>query len=235
VFLNDLPQTNLVRLATPDGRALANRRVKIYRASGAVDPDWTSGAYKLTVDGTADRELQTDGDGLVNMGRNPFADGELVLRVDRNNTLAVVEVLDGARSLWGYLESRLFNLAYWRGETGTAHHELIVGAPVCFGPGSLPGEVTPSPEALVGSRKVTFRWPLKYIRPEGLVLWYSVDGGDPVRRLVNVPAGAVDAVVRMRIKGQRVNWWIDFRRTISPPECAPVRSNIYSFDLATRR
>lgn len=61
----------------------------------------------------------------------------------------------GLITRFGYLESRLFNMAYWRGETFFADHELVVGAPYCANRGPM---LTTRFDATVYGSPVTLQW-----------------------------------------------------------------------------
>lgn len=117
-FLNDLPAENRVTIRDEHGVAIPNADVEIYQATRTTPtPLW----YGAHFDATPDLVLRTDALGRVLVGRSPF--GTVVHAPDLNTGVAIVRV----GSKIGYLESRLFNLAYWRGETEFADHELIVG------------------------------------------------------------------------------------------------------------
>jgi hypothetical protein len=117
-FLNDMPAQNRVTIRDGNGVAIPNAEVLIYQATRtSPTPLW----YGAHFDSTPDLTLRTDARGQVLVGRSPF--GTVVHAPDLNTGVAIVRVGDRV----GYLESRLFNLAYWRGETEFADHELIVG------------------------------------------------------------------------------------------------------------
>ena len=181
-FLNDLPAENRVTIRDEHGVAIANAEVEIYQATRtAPTPLW----YGAHFDSTPDLVLRSDALGRVLVGRSPF--GTVVHAPDLNTGVAIVRV--GSRI--GYLESRLFNLAYWRGHTAFAEHELIAGrecgseGPRLRGPSwdaVLSGPVTlewdPMAEAtryrvyengrLVGSTTATSI----EVRPNGRVYWW---------------------------------------------------------------
>ena len=117
-FLNDMPAQNRVTIRDENGVAIPNADVEIYRATRTTPtPLW----YGAHFDATPDLTLRTDDRGRVLVGRSPF--GTVVHAPDLNTGVVIVRV--GNRI--GYLESRLFNLAFWRGETEFADHELMVG------------------------------------------------------------------------------------------------------------
>jgi hypothetical protein len=117
-FLNDMPAQNRVTIRDENGGAIPNADVEIYQATRtAPTPLW----YGAHFDATPDLLLRTDSQARVLVGRSPF--GTIVHAPDLNTGVVIVRV--GGKI--GYLESRLFNLAYWRGETEFADHELMVG------------------------------------------------------------------------------------------------------------
>ena len=117
-FLNEMPAQNRVTIRDENGVAIPNAEVLIYQAARtSPTPLW----YGAHFDSTPDLTLRTDALGRVLVGRSPF--GTVVHAPDLNTGVVIVRV--GSRV--GYLESRLFNLAYWRGETELADHQLVVG------------------------------------------------------------------------------------------------------------
>jgi hypothetical protein len=117
-FLNDMPAENSVTIRDEQGVAIPNAGVEIYRATRtSPTPLW----YGAHFDSTPDLVLRTDDRGRVLVGRSPF--GTVVHAPDLNTGVVIVRVGEKI----GYLESRLFNLAYWNGETEFADHELLVG------------------------------------------------------------------------------------------------------------
>lgn len=229
VFLNDLPAESSLRIRAPDGSVFPRRQVRIYRASGEPEADWLSNPYRLKIDGEPDLELETDAEGSVLLPRNPFSDQELVLEPERNNTLAIVEVVDGSDSHWGYLELRELNLAYWRGETEHANLDLVVDAPVCPNPGLGPDDITPSHSALAESCQVTVEWPT--LGERRFELWYSVEGGRPKRRVVEAAPSDERASETLQLRGDHVAWWLVYDDSRAAAQCPALRTTIYFFDL----
>lgn len=229
-FLNDLPESNRIRIVTPEGKTFPNRKVRIYQASAVPDPEWQTHPFRLDIDGRADLEFTTDSQGAINVGSNPFSVDPLVLTVDRINTVAIVELIDNGASHWGYLESREFNLAYWSGKRDSAEYDLVVDAPICGSPGLGPVNVTPVHEALVATSNVVFQWPADLTAGD-VQLWYAVDLGKLQHRNVHIGAGS-EASITIHINGKRVAWWLVYKNPYSPPECPSVRSSTYFFDIA---
>ncbi len=227
-FLDELPAENRVRFVTPDGETFPNADVKIYRASSDEDPDWESHIYNLRFDSTPDLELQTDEDGAVLVGRNPFSTDGIFAYVNRVNIVAIVEILDGSDRHWGYLESLQFNLAYWRGETELAEHTLLVDAPVCYD-GLGRSTTQPRPEEFVKTHDITFQWPWR----EGhkYEFWYSVDGERPKRIVLDHPEVLYHyrVIHTMSFRGKRISWWYVDHDPVSG--CPPVHSSVYGFEL----
>lgn len=226
-FLNDLPAQNRVLIVTPDGKTFPGHTVRLYRASGMKDLNWRSHVYHLKIDGKPDAQFTTDSQGAIQVGRNPFSNGKLISGINQINTLAIVELVDGQTSHWGYLESRVFNLAYWRGKTASATHKLVVDAPICPGPGLGPDRLLPHHESLVTTPNVYFEWPA--LPNQTYQLWYTVDGGKPVR--IDVKALYSKGNITIPLRGSRVAWWLVYQNEYAPPECSVVRSSTYFFDL----
>jgi len=216
-FLNDLPQQNVVRVIGPDGVPIPNADVKIYQASGKTG----KGLYPKLYDSKADLVLRTGSDGTVMVGRNPFSNGPVKLELDESNVVAIVEVSGGNDRHWGYLESLEFNLAYWKGHTDLAEHDLVVGAPICS-PSVRPYPDSPHVEALVSGREVTFSWTDRR-NADRYELWIAVDGGEP-RRVAERSKGQKN--VSLDVPGGRVAWWVrgDFG------DCRDRRSPTMFFD-----
>ncbi len=117
-FLNDMPAQNRVTIRDENGVVVPDADVEFYQATRtSPTPLW----YGAHFDATPDLVLRTDDRGRVLVGRSPF--GTVVHAPDLNTGVVIVRV----NGKVGYLESRLFNLAYWRGETEFADHELMVG------------------------------------------------------------------------------------------------------------
>jgi hypothetical protein len=117
-FLNDMPAQNRITIRDGNGVAMPDAEVQIYQATRTAP---TTAWYGAHFDATPDLTLRTDANGRVLVGRSPF--GTVVHAPDLNTGVVIVR----AGTHIGYLESRLFNLAYWRGDTEFADHELMVG------------------------------------------------------------------------------------------------------------
>jgi hypothetical protein len=84
--------------------------------------------YGARFDDTPDLTLKTDANGQVLVGRSPFSpSGKVTHAADQNDGVAIVKVKKDNFVAHGFLESRLFNLEYWRGNTQLANHDLLVG------------------------------------------------------------------------------------------------------------
>lgn len=224
-FLNDLPARNRVRFVRTDGSAIANRTVRIYRPTGETIDVRTLSPYASIFDGTPDLELKTDRDGVVLLPRNPFTDGDIVAYVDRFNGVAIVEIVDGNTRRWAFLDSLQFNLAYWRGETEEATHEVVADGTVCRD-ALGPSRVTPEPEELVKSAEVRFQFPVEF--NGRYTLFYAVNGGEAVRVDVRPPETATTTSVTLTLPPGRIVWW--FENANAAVGCLPQRSSQYAFD-----
>lgn len=234
-FLNDLPAQNRLLLKKQDGTTFPGRTVRIYSSSSALVPDWRSRPYETHIDATPDLVLEADENGAVVVGRNPFSDADLTMWVDRANVMAIVEVVDGATSHWGFLESRVFNLAYWRGETELAAHTVLLDPPVCVPPGVGSNTYAPAYEALVNTPDVTFE--LVGLKDHSYELWWSIDEGPAARFDFAGPKNRdrkVSVTVHLPRDG-RVAWWYVERNPNAPAGCLPHRSATYFFDLDAGR
>ncbi|HSP35437.1 MAG TPA: CARDB domain-containing protein [Thermoanaerobaculia bacterium] len=196
VFLNDLPAEN--RLTIRDGfdNLMTDADVWIYQSVGDQNV-W----YATHYDDTPDLMLRTDANGQVRVGRCPFgSDGKVVNYYAHSNAVAIVRVAKNGQVLYGFLEARLFNLAYWRGETQFADHELVVGT-----------------NRVCNSRSLVLRAPAWNATTNGTVtldwdgttgatsydVWASSDLAAP--RLIATTAGNEVAV---RLNGSRIDWWV---------------------------
>jgi hypothetical protein len=124
-YLNDFPAQNRVTIRDANGGAIANADVFLYQAQKTIPTErW----YGARFDDTPDLTLKTDANGQVLVGRSPFSpNGKVTHAADQNDGVVIVKVKKGNFVAHGFLESRLFNLEYWRGNTQLADHELIVG------------------------------------------------------------------------------------------------------------
>ena len=146
--------------------------------------------------------------------------------VDEINVVAILEIDGGGSLRYGFLESRDFNLAYWRGETESAEHEVVVDAPACPA-GIGPNLVEPTHESFVAGPIVQFTWPAEALRK--YELWVSVDGSAATRaHSMTAPRNQI-AKTKTYIGGRRVAWWVTEETPGSG--CPAKRSSIYFFDL----
>lgn len=205
-FINDLPAQNRLTILDGDGNLLAGADVEIYQ-SVANGTEW----YATHYDDVPDLKLRTDSFGQVLVGRSPFAaDGQVVQTYGHTNGVAIVRVEKDGVIRYGFLESRQFNLAYWRGFTDFADHDLVVGGKNCTNAG--PKLVSPAWDANV-SGLVTLEW-------EGVTgttayrVWASSDLGTP-----RVVATTTSRSAQVRLAG-RVYWWVEAQIS----GCGPRRS-----------
>jgi len=225
-FLNDLPQDTRVRPVTPDGTTFPNAVVRVFRASPEIHPE--VGLYAMVFDGTPDIVAHTDADGYVDLGHNPFSDGEIFQLAAGANGIAIVQVDDGTASHWGYLEVWRLNLASWQGHTETADLDLEVDAPICFC-GIGPDMVTPRFEALVTDPMVAFSWPGS--SGHSYELWIAADGGMPRLAATEDVRRSRTVIRQVPVRGRRIAWWILDHDPTSETGCPPKRSVTFTFDL----
>jgi hypothetical protein len=217
-FLNDLPAQNRLTIRDGSGELLANADVRIYQSVGGVDA-WYASQY----DDTPDLTLRTDASGQMLAGRNPFAtNGPVVNYWRASNVVAIVRVAKDSRVLYGFLESRLFNLAFWRGDTEFADHDLAVGVPPCQNI-SIPMLRGPAYDSEPTSPNVTLSWNAKSGATKYNV-WASANGQRP-RLLVST----TDTSVTEYVPG-RVYWWVE----AESGGCPPRRSEAWRFTASDR-
>jgi hypothetical protein len=68
----------------------------------------------------------TDSQGRMLVGRNPFTPRGSLSGEHFGELVAIVRIRKNGATHFGYLESRVFNLAYWRGEHELADHTLRI-------------------------------------------------------------------------------------------------------------
>lgn len=209
-WLNDLPAENRLTILNSAGAPIPDASVRVYQATG-VPGHFLTKYY----DDVPDLDLRTDENGQVLVGRCPFAaDGRIVHQFGGSNVTAIVRVEKSGVAAYGFLESRLFNLAYWSGRTEFADHELSVGLPVCFP--VRPALVAPPSEGIVPDSGVLLSWSGGGTHVGGYRIWASVDGKPP-RLLAETDGGT--KTLPMFAAG-RVAWWVE----VDPFDCPPSRS-----------
>ena len=208
VFLNDLPAQNRVTIRDANGNAMSDANVWIYQSTGGMDA-W----YSTNYDNTPDLQLRTDSSGRVLVGRNPFsADGSITHYYRKSNSVAIVRVEKAGRVEYGFLEVRLFNMAYWRGQTAIADHELVVGADFSRCGNDGPALIGPSWDTRT-SGPITLQWgPISLA--EQYQVWTWTEGSTP--RLAGTTAGTSMTINASGV----VWWWVEARGGF----CAPRRS-----------
>ncbi len=207
-FLNDLPAENRLTIRDPFGNLIAGANIRIYQSIGDAKA-W----YATHYDDVPDLERSTDANGQVLIGRCPFSkDGTIINYFGGSNTVAIVRAQKDGQVLYGFLESRLFNLAHWRGETAFADHDLVVGAGIlCSNRG--PVLRAPAWDARTGSN-VTLEWDA-IPNAKSYEVWVSSDLGAP-----HVIATTRSTSVDVHLNG-RIYWWVEARGD----SCMPRRSD----------
>ena len=193
-FLNDFPAQNRLTIRDAHGTRIPDAEVRIYQAEKTLPTElWYGARY----DDVPDMTLRTDANGQVLVGRSPF--GATVQHTpDFNNGVAIVVVEKPGFVGHAYLESRRFNLAYWRGDTAFAEHDLLVGR-VCTADG--PRTYGPAWDAQT-SGPVPIEWdPL--LDATTYRVYASIDGAAP--RLV---ARTTTTSATLRLNG-RIDWWVE--------------------------
>lgn len=194
-FLNDLPAQNRLTILDENGQLMPNADVWFYYsvANGAA---WYSTHYN----NEPDLKLRTDAFGQLLVGRSPFAaDGQVVHTFGMTNGVAIVRVATAEKVRYGFLESRLFNLAYWRGFTDFADHDLIVGRE-CGNQG--PKLTAPTWDARQNSAAVTLQWaPL-----EGATRYRVYASANLAKPVLIATTTATELPTHL---AGRVHWWVE--------------------------
>ena len=193
-FVNDLPAQNRLTIRDANGAPIPHADVWIYD-SIADGPNW----YATHYDDEPDLKLRTDANGQVLVGRSPFApDGKIVHTYGMMNGVAIVRVATAEKVAYGFLESIPFNLAYWRGETAFADHELFVGL-TCDARG--PSLVAPAWDSETRGA----------VRLE----WNALDGATAYRVYASTNLGKPQLVAtttgtsaEVTLAG-RIHWWVE--------------------------
>lgn len=120
VYLNDLPAENRLTLVDANNKPIADAQVDIFQGARWDDNDQYSARY----DDISDLHFTTDANGQILVGRNPFNSRGTLDGEHLGELVAIVRLRTGAKTGFAYLESRLFNLAYWRGNHELADHKL---------------------------------------------------------------------------------------------------------------
>ena len=205
-FLNDLPAQNRLTIRDAQGNLMANADVEIFLSEPFKIDAW----YATDYDDVPDIRAKTDANGQVLVGRNPFSlTGPVVNDWRGSNVIAIVR----ANGRYGFLESRLFNLAYWRGETTFADHELIVGRTTRCG-ATGPAILGPAWDATTNA--ATLRWS-KLTDAVSYRVWAATPTS-PWPRLV----GTTTATTLTTTFAGRTYWWVEATFANS---CPPLRSD----------
>lgn len=194
-FINDLPAQNRVTVRDANGAPIPNADVWIY-TSVANGEAW----YAFHYDNTPDLQLRTDANGQVLVGRSPFAsNGKVLHAYGMTNGVAIVRVAKDGQVMYGYLESRLFNLAYWRGQTDFADHDLYLGVECA---NAEPKLLSPEWGAQVTAGNVTLQWQ-PFANAQRYNVWVSTNLTTP--RLIGT---TTETQLTIRAGG-RVDWWVE--------------------------
>ena len=131
VYLNDLPAENRITIVDANYKPVPGAQVDFFQGVRWDDNDIYSARY----DDIPDLHFTTDDYGQFLAGRNPFTPRGTLSGHHAGELVAIVRVRKNGKTAFAYLESRLFNLAYWRGEHELTDHKLMLETfeqtPVC--------------------------------------------------------------------------------------------------------
>jgi hypothetical protein len=120
VYLNDLPAENRLTLVDRNDKPIANAQVDVFQGARWNDAD----PYSVRYDDISDLQFTTNANGQILAGRNPFNNRGSLDGYHLGELVAIVRVRVGGKVAFAFLEERVFNLAYWRGERELADHKL---------------------------------------------------------------------------------------------------------------
>ena len=116
-YLNDLPESNHVRLVDAGGKPLQGAEVSVYQSRGVSD---------RTIDNVPDLQLTTDKEGYAHLPRNPFAQSRTV---NENTGTIVLRIAHGGKVWYRFMEVSAFNLEFWRGRAQDAYYTIELPDP----------------------------------------------------------------------------------------------------------
>jgi hypothetical protein len=180
--------------------------VAIFQSIPFLANDWYAAHY----DNTPELVLRTDAQGQLLVGRNPFSPDPIFHWWRGSTAVAVVRVTKDGVAKFGFLEARLFNLAYWRGQTTFADHDLTVGAAPCGnrGPTTLEPETW---DALVAG-PVTLRW-----RGIASAISYAVHAARPGEQPRTLGETAAEELT-VTLPAGSVYWWVEAKFAKCPSQ-----------------
>jgi hypothetical protein len=115
-FLSDLPAHNVFRFIDAEGAPLAGAQVNLYRAG----PGEGKTAYDKIIDTTPDAQFVTDPQGSIDVGRNPFAPGQI--------QMCVLRISHREQVWYRFVEVSSLNLEFWRGHKDNAMYTIELPA-----------------------------------------------------------------------------------------------------------
>jgi len=220
-YLNDLPAENRLTVRDAEGNLLRDWNLEIFQSQIKHLEVW----YPTHYEGEPDLRLRTDGNGQVFVGRNPFAtNGDVVSYWRENNTTALVRAEKNGEEKFGFLESRVFNLAYWLGNTTLADHELVVGRSV---PCGFRGPTVTAPlwNTRQSSPSVKFTW--NALAGATSYNVYTATVSSPRPHLLGTTTATT---LTANVTGGRTYWWVEARFTNG---CPALRSESLRIETAT--
>ncbi len=122
VFMQNLPQNNIMTFKDNAGNILPDADVKIYQA--APHPGEWYGKY---FDNTPDLQFTADSLGRVNVGRCPFdSSGIITHDYGFSNSIAIARIQYQGLVGYTFIPVSSFNLKFWAGDTLTADYVMNV-------------------------------------------------------------------------------------------------------------
>ncbi len=112
VFLNDLPDANLIQFIDQNGVPIAGAQVDIFQASSY--PTW----YGKFFDNIPDISAVTDENGYIRLGRNPFASAIIRHTYGISTSVVIMRLRYRGQTYFLFQEVTDFNLQRWAAPAG---------------------------------------------------------------------------------------------------------------------
>ncbi|MBV8517100.1 MAG: hypothetical protein JO197_06805 [Acidobacteria bacterium] len=217
-YLNDLPAQNRITLRDAEGNPVPNADVDLFQGVRENDDLSIADTYLTrVVDDVPDLHFTSDAEGRILVGRNPFTSRALLDPYRLGELTAILRVRANGKTSFGFLESRVFNLAYWRGQHDLADHDVYLGVRCSEVRANLS---KPAYRETTSTNVVRMVWqPVAGARSS--TVWVSVDGRPPVALARGLETNTYTAFL-----SGRVRWWVE---SDYGPACPPRRSLTYEF------
>jgi hypothetical protein len=126
IYINDLPTNNFFKLKDQSNNILSNACIEVYRATPQTG-HW----YGKIFDDIPDASFTTDGNGEVNVGRNPFSATNIIHTFGYSSMDIIIRVEKNGKVGYKVIEASDFNIEYWKGNTTNASYTYTINMLSC--------------------------------------------------------------------------------------------------------